>query len=357
MDSTKNRISNFLRWYEQKKDIYGEFSRCVLDKISFALKERNIIYAYDSCRAKSLDSLSVKCKKKIYNKDTDEYELKYNDPKKQITDFAGVRIVCYLPQDIPPIQHIIENMFEIDRNNSMNKVDILKDNEVGYLSVHYVVSLKKDEIPYEQKKYKGMKCEIQIRTVLQDAWSQVFHDRQYKCNTTTIDSVPNSLIRDTNLVAGALELIDKEIGNLAVKYDELAINISNTDYQELLDEQITRENLKRYFEIKFANINLLYYSYEDILKNMARFDLVCLRDIDEMFDERLTEEIKQLDYQLTIDKVLMYGMIAKDAEKFFEYEENKNSVISKKSYKFLDKFIDIKYICKKYNIQQEVMEE
>ena len=95
---------------------------------------------------------------------------------------AGVRIVCYLPQDILPIQNIVESLFDVDRDNSMNKADLLNSNKVGYLSVHYIVSLKEEFLSGEQRKYKGMKCEIQLRTVLQDAWSQVFHDRQYKSN-------------------------------------------------------------------------------------------------------------------------------------------------------------------------------
>ena len=82
-----------------------------------------------------------------------------------------------------------------------------------------------------------MECEIQLRTVLQDAWSQVFHDRQYKSNMVNTE-IPSELTRETNLVSGALELSDNEIGRLVKQYGNMAERINNAVYQELLDQVI-----------------------------------------------------------------------------------------------------------------------
>ncbi|VDN46192.1 protein of unknown function [Petrocella atlantisensis] len=46
----------------------------------------------------------------------------------------------------------------------------------GYLSVHYIAELKDDAIIPEHKKLKKLKFEIQVRTLLQHAWSEVEHD-------------------------------------------------------------------------------------------------------------------------------------------------------------------------------------
>lgn len=123
-----------------------------------------------------------KCKKREYTNGKDV--LKYRDSKSQITDLAGVRVVYYLPQDIPPIQRIIKNIFKIDYKNSMDK-----SNEVGMNTVG--------------QKFKSMKCEIQLRTVLQDAWSQVFHYHQYKNNAKN-GKIPEKILRETNLISDAL---------------------------------------------------------------------------------------------------------------------------------------------------------
>lgn len=350
MGELEQRTSKFLQWYETKEEIYAEFADCVLQKLLDALKERDLLHAYHSSRAKKLASLTDKCAKKKYDEVAKCYTLKYNDPRNQITDLAGVRIVCYLPQDISPIQHVVESLFDVDVDNSMNKVDLLKSNKVGYLSVHYIVSLKEELLSVEQRKYIGMKCEVQLRTVLQDAWSQVFHDRQYKSSMINTE-IPKELLRETNLVSGALELLDNEIGRLVKRYDDLAERMNNAIYQELLDCKIDRENLEKYFKIKFARLGNRFYSYDNISFILKKYGLITIRDIDMMFDDGLLQEICALNIQLTIDKILMYGMIVNNADRFFGLEENKGIVISQEAHNLLEKFIDIESLCKKYDLK------
>lgn len=350
MADIEPRTLNFLKWYEENEEKYAEYAQYVLGELLDALKDRAMLHAYHSSRAKSLASLTDKCGKKIYDKETKSYILKYNDPRNQITDLAGARIVCYLPQDIAPIQHIIENMFHIDQANSSDKVKSLEPNEVGYLSVHYIVSLKEEQLSTVQRKYRGMKCEIQLRTVLQDAWSQVFHDRQYKSNMAN-EKIPIELLRETNLVSGALELIDNEIGCLVKKYDDLAERVNNIIYQELLDCIIDKESLEKYFKIKFIRLGSRFYSYDDIKIMLKNYGLLTIRDIDMLFDDGLMQAIYELKIQLTIDKILMYGMIVNNVDKFFGIEENRKIIISKEAYKLLEMFIDIKGVCERYHLQ------
>lgn len=345
----EERTRLFLEWYSTHEKTYQEFAQCVLDKMLSALKERKIIYAYSTSRAKSLDSLTEKCNKKLYNKETESYVLKYNNPRKQITDLAGARVVCYLPQDIVPIQNVIKSLFQIDAENSMNKAALLNADKVGYLSVHYVVSLKEESLSPELRVYKDMKCEIQLRTVLQDAWSQIFHDRQYKSSGGDA-IITQEMLRETNLISGALELIDNEIGNLVARYDELAEKMDNVAYQDLLDQEISRESMEKYFKLKFARIGLRFYSYNDISKVLNKFGLRTLRDIDALLDDGLIQAICSLERQLTIDKILTYGMIVNDGDKFFQMEENRGVIISSGAYDLLDKFVDMETICIKYDL-------
>ncbi len=345
----ESRISHFLKWYEENEKQYQQFAECVMEKLLNALEERRMLHAYHSCRAKSLASLKDKCNKKLYDENSDKYIFKYSDPKNQITDLSGVRIVCYLPQDILPIQHIIEKMFSIDYENSMDKAGLLQSNEVGYLSVHYIVSLKEESLSLELKKYHNMKCEIQLRTVLQDAWSQVFHDRQYKNNAIDRE-LPKEMLRETNLISGALELLDNEIGQLVKRYDKMAKKMDNVNYQEILDSEVDKEALKKYFHIKFGSVSSRFYNYDNINLILKRFGISTIRDIDAMFNESLVQKILSLNIQLTIDKILMYGMIVNNADKFFKIEENKGIFISREAYGLLDMFVDMGNICKKYDL-------
>ena len=94
-----------------------------------------------------------------------------------------------------------------------------------------------------------------------------------------------------------------------------------------------------------------FYSYDDISSVLKKYGLVTIRDIDSMLDDGLIQEIYALNMQLTIDKILMYGMIINDADKFFGLEENKEIVISQEAYDLLGKFIDIGSMCNKYNLK------
>ncbi|MCM1107151.1 MAG: hypothetical protein NC355_09450 [Blautia sp.] len=163
--------------------------------------------------------------------------------------------------------------------------------------------------------------------------------------------IPAEMIRETNLVSGALELLDNEIGRLVKRYDDLTERISNTIYQELLDRTIDKESLEKYFKIKFIRLGSRFYSYDDISIMLKKYGLITIRDIDMLFDDGLVQAIYALKIQLTIDKILMYGMIVSNMDKFFEIEENRKIIISQEAYKLLEMFVDIGDACKRYNLQ------
>ncbi len=85
-----------------------------------------------------------------------------------MTDMAGVRIIAYTTSDVEQICGLIKRDFPIDEKNSGDKAKDIRSNEVRYLSVHYIASLsdqRRQLVEYER--CQGLKCEIQVRTLLQ----------------------------------------------------------------------------------------------------------------------------------------------------------------------------------------------
>ncbi len=145
-------------------------------------------------RVKKEDSLAGKLERK-----GDRYTS-----LEDITDILGCRIVCFLSDEIDKIGEKVEEIFEIDRENSADKRALIKEDSFGYLSLHYICSLPfgkgyPDEIC-------GKKFEIQIRTILQHAWSVIHHDIGYKSDF----GVPRNISRQFARLAGLLELADDE---------------------------------------------------------------------------------------------------------------------------------------------------
>ena len=133
--------------------------------------------------------------------------------------------------------------------NYTDKRNDLGENKVGYLSVHYVVSLPNEIVNKpDYADLQNLKCEIQLRTVLQHAWAQIFHDRQYKFNNAV--KLPDELKRTTNLIAGNLELSDRLISDVVFEYDTLLGNLDNTNLNKLLKMELNEETLSAYIKRK-----------------------------------------------------------------------------------------------------------
>ena len=125
LDNSKDRIEKFRSWYIQSRSYYKKVVDYVLTRILLYLEEQKVNIAYSNSRVKSVDSAYEKAKKQI--KDGDKYKPKYSDPKNQITDLAGVRVVVYLPSEVEAVSNAVERLFvnQISRYDSENKIERL----------------------------------------------------------------------------------------------------------------------------------------------------------------------------------------------------------------------------------------
>lgn len=339
------RIENFKNWYEKNESKYNEAANFVHDKILNYIKKQKFNVANSYARAKTVDSVYKKAKKMV--KRDGEYTLKYSDPQNQIKDFSGVRIIVYLASDIKVVTDAVERLFKdhILYDDSGNKIDLLGEDKVGYLSIHYVVTIDTNELEYAH--LKGIKCEIQIRTVLQDAWAQVFHDRLYKGSIGSTDD--SSIVRKTNLLSGSLELIDGQIDEIVKYYDSKNGNLSKKAYQELLNEVISENTLSEYCESLLNGKVEKYYSYRKVKELLSSIGIETIRELDYCVNEEFINEIKNLSITITIDRLVRYILFLSNYEDFFSNTDcSQRFVIDMEIYDLLDKFVDMKEICKKY---------
>lgn len=175
------KLSKAIDWYKQNRSIFCQLSDKAHTILVDLLKEAEIAVHDVSCRAKEVDSFAKKAE-----------DERYTAPETQITDLSGGRIIAYVESDLEPIKKIIEENFDIDWPNSLDKSEKLGIDKVGYRSIHYICTLSKERLRLpEYKKFEGKKFEIQIRTLLQHVWAEVEHDRSYKFSGV----LPNHLKR------------------------------------------------------------------------------------------------------------------------------------------------------------------
>lgn len=210
--------NNILIDFDGKKNLLNEFGDVTFSLIKSLIS--NILTSHQiSFRVKDRDSLSNKLLRK---------NNKYNNIN-QITDLVGLRIITYFEDDIDKIAEIFKNEFEIDYPNSIDKRNVDAD-KFGYRSLHYVASLNKARLNLtEYKKFKGLKFEVQIRSILQHSWAEIEHDLGYK----GANEIPKTAKRTFYRVAALLEQADiefvklrKEIENHEILIKEQIINSS-----------------------------------------------------------------------------------------------------------------------------------
>ncbi|WP_176969627.1 RelA/SpoT domain-containing protein [Nitrosomonas sp. Nm33] len=127
------------------------------------------------CRAKEIESLRRRLTE-LGKLDTQTLELDRRD-------LAGVRLIFYTNNDVDHFlaSPLIRENFEIEEDSTKVHHPTLENKRVRYRAIHYTVRLREDRthLP-EYAKFADLRCEIQIQTILNHAWSETSHDPIYK---------------------------------------------------------------------------------------------------------------------------------------------------------------------------------
>lgn len=147
-------------------------------------------------------------------KDRDSYLQKigrkgYDDPIREVEDLVGGRVVCYYVSDLQTLGEVVRGLFTVLSED--DKVANSPDDTFGYASVHFVCTLKPETSGPRYDGLKDIKFEIQLRTILMDAWANVSHHLAYKGDA----GVPTSLRRDFHALAALFHIADGQFEALA----------------------------------------------------------------------------------------------------------------------------------------------
>ena len=167
----------------------------------------------------------------------------YSNPLHDMSDISGLRIVLHYLEDVENVSQLIRNEFTIDELNSIDKGQALRPNEFGYRSVHYIVSLKKPRVELvEWKPFRGLKAEIQVRTVLQHAWAAVSRTLDY----THENDVPSVLRRRLFRLSGLFEIADEEFSAIRTAHAQEASRISTKLDRGEMDVELNLDSIQQY---------------------------------------------------------------------------------------------------------------
>ncbi|AEE17253.1 tetratricopeptide repeat protein [Treponema brennaborense] len=163
-----------------------------------------------------------------------------------LTDLMGIRVICAFLEDLSLVEQQIVQMFDV-REIERKGAD-LTFKEFGYESVHVLIALP-DEIT-DAAASGGFPlpdecvCEIQIRTILQDAWAEVEHELVYKSEFSPFDLPLKRKLASMNASLSLADIIFQEIRDYQNKLNR-EIDCRRNSFYEKADK-ITRETAPDY---------------------------------------------------------------------------------------------------------------
>ena len=140
----------------------------IIDKEFKLQYQRNPIYSIRG-RIKSPQSIVDKLKRK-------HLPITIQSAKSNLTDLAGVRVICHYIKDIYKIAELLTFHDDIHLIKKIDYIANPKSN--GYRSLHIVINLP----VYFSSGKEYIPLEVQIRTLAMDSWASLEHQMRYKGN-------------------------------------------------------------------------------------------------------------------------------------------------------------------------------
>ncbi len=267
----KRDIYKIKKQYFELVKSYEKLAENMVAALKMLLEEAGIKYMGISYRIKSFDSLLKKMDRRHLD-----------DPFNQIRDICGVRVICYYRSDIEIISEVINKEFNVIETE--DKEELLEDDQFGYRSVHYMVSIKNEWLAVPNYKGLGGLCaEVQVRTNLMHTWAEIEHKLEYKND----DDIPVRFKRKFSRISAQLEMADEQ-------FDELRQEITNYRNEVLKSTltsqpmQVNMDTLQVFLNYYFPNFDKSARLSNSLIKDMNSLD-INLSNLKDFYDKKCEE--------------------------------------------------------------------
>ena len=218
--------------YESARPKYEQLKGEIIYILESALAQRGIAIHMLEGRIKPVDSLIAKMERQ-----------ETEPPFEEIVDICGIRSIGLVLSDIQEIGKLLEETFDLESTD--DKITAKPHEEFGYLSVHYVARLPDSFSGPRYDGIKGLRFEVQVRTIAMHAWATISHYLDYK----SPNAIPSNLRRDFNALSAMFYVADShfELFFSSSQQAEQKAQIANT----LGTEEINLDTLTAYLKKKY----------------------------------------------------------------------------------------------------------
>lgn len=217
----------FADFYQANRKQLVAAKNSYMDAIRALIKQSEVgVVTKIEGRIKEEEECIRKFQRKYQSKvEADEQPYRISD---FISDLIGIRIVCLYEDQVPMVSELLQRHFvTINVTDKTSAVESTEDS-FGYKGLHLDLALP----PEPDGLLKGvphlvLSFEVQIRSLIQDAWSRLDHMIKYK------KSIPVDLKRRINVLAALFELADREFKEIRNATVDLMQQATVTPIDEL----------------------------------------------------------------------------------------------------------------------------
>jgi putative GTP pyrophosphokinase len=136
-------------------------------------------------------------------------ELSVESARENLTDIAGVRVICSYIDDVYLIADLLTSQDDI---KVIRRSDYIKEPKPnGYRSLHLIVTVP----VFLSESTELVKVEIQIRTIAMDLWASLEHELSYKLASGKTESVTKEL-KDCADIISNIDLRMQHLYNITI---------------------------------------------------------------------------------------------------------------------------------------------
>ncbi|HOF40570.1 MAG TPA: (p)ppGpp synthetase [Candidatus Hydrogenedentes bacterium] len=183
--------------YRNQAEIYGAAARRLLSRLQRLIAAQDI-------------NASIKFRVKTFDSYFNKLLRLHRDGASSliVTDVLGFRIVCPFLSDLDVVQRLLEEHCRVVEAEAKGAEHSFR--EFGYSSIHLLIDLGND-IKFRPLYATRRVAEIQLRTILQDAWAEVEHELVYKSQYTLLDEPIKRKLASLNATLTLSDIIFQEI--------------------------------------------------------------------------------------------------------------------------------------------------
>ena len=240
MEKTENRLlvlqssethlptEDFFKEYARVKPLYSGALKTACSRFEILDDEFSMTHGHDpihhiESRLKTVESCYEKLKRRGFKQEAENLT--------QLTDIAGVRVVCGYVEDIYKIARVFLNQHDVHLLRQKDYIKNPKPN--GYRSLHLIV-----KVPVSLSFVAtAVPVEIQLRTISMNMWASLEHEVSYKAGAELKKSAFTELKACADDLFGVEKRMQKICGDIRALNTPIA-NKTDEDTKTVIESTL-----------------------------------------------------------------------------------------------------------------------